>query len=281
VTPAIMDEIARLQAVPGISRAAVDIVCCEDGKTTIYIGVEEPGTPAQAFDPAPSGNARLPEAVLRGYREFQAAFDEAIKTGNFTEDDDQGHALMHFPAARAAQEGFVQLASEHRQGLVQVLHESSDAEQRAIAAQVLAYFPDKGAIAADLARAARDPYSTVRNNSIRALAIIAGFGHRHPELGISVPADPLVNLLNSLIWTDRNKSSLALMRISEARDPALLEMIKRKALPSLVEMAQWKAMGHAFAPLVILGRIAGMADPAIFQALEANKRDTILSAVRQ
>lgn len=96
-----------------------------------------------------------------------------------------------------------------------------------------------------------------------------------------VPSEPLVDLLNSLVWTDRNKTSMALMQISDARDPALLAQLRARALPSLIEMAQWKTMGHATAPLVILGRIAGMPDADIFAALASNRREPILEAIRQ
>lgn len=278
VTSQILTWGSRLEAVPGVRRAAIDAVCCEEGTTTLYIGIEEAGTPALAFEPAPGGAVLLPDEIVRGYREFEAAFEAAIRAGDFAEDDSQGHALMHFPAARAAQERFVDLASHHRAALTTVLHQSANREHRAIAAQVLAYSPSKKLIVGDLVRATRDPCSTVRNNAVRALALIGGFAHRHPELGIVVPAEPMVNLLNSLVWTDRNKASMALMQLTESRDSTLLAVIKSRALPSLIDMAQWKSLGHATPPLVILGRIAGIADQEIFAALAGNRRHTILEA---
>jgi hypothetical protein len=280
ITPEVGESLERLKAVPGVERAAIDAVCCEGGKTTLYVGIEESGTAALVFSPPPTGTIELPEVIVRGYRDFETAFEGAIRAGDFAEDDSQGHSLMHFPAARTAQERFVALASEHRAALTRVLHQSANQEHRAIAAQVLAYSPGKKEIVADLARATRDPHSGVRNNAVRALALIAGFGQRHPDRGIVVSAEPLVDLLNSLVWTDRNKSSMALLRITETRDPAVLALIKARALPALIEMAQWKAMGHATAPLLILGRIAGMEDAQLFAALERNQRDIILEAVR-
>ena len=281
VTPVLGEGAERLQAVPGVQRATIDAVCCESGKLTLYVGIEESGAPALAFSPAPTGTIALPEAIMRGYRDFESAFEAAIRAGDFAEDDSLGHSLMHYPAARAAQERFVQLASDHRAVLVTVLHQSATQEHRAIAAQVLAYSPDKKEIIGDLVRATRDPFSTVRNNAVRALALIAGFGRRNPGRGIMVPSEPLVDLLNSLVWTDRNKASMALMQISDARDPALLAQLRARALPPLIEMAQWKAMGHATAPLVILGRIAGMPDADIFAALASNRREPILEAIRR
>ena len=279
--PGVRDGVTRLEALPGVEHAAAEAVCCEDGKYTLYIGIIEPGTAALAFDPAPTGQIELPDEIVQAYEAFEAAFDQAVQAGDFAEDDTEGHAYMHFPAARAAQERFVQLASDHRAELVTVLHQSANQEHRAIAAQVLAYLPDKRTVVPALVEATRDPYPTVRNNAVRALALIAGFGRRHPDRGIMVPSEPLVDLLNSLVWTDRNKSSLALMQITETRDSTLLALLKSRALPSLIEMAQWKAMGHATAPLVILGRIAGMPDTDIFAALASNRREPILEAIRQ
>ena len=281
VTPAVRDEVWRLEAIPGVERAAIDAVCCEEGKTTIYIGVEETGAPGLTFNPAPDGAVLLPAEIVRAYEAFETAFAEAIQAGDFAEDDSQGHALMHFPAARAAQERFVHLASHHRAELTTVLRQSASQEHRAIAAQVLAYSPAKQLIVHELVRATRDPYSTVRNNAVRALALLAGFGQQYPDRGIVVPAEPLVDLLNSLVWSDRNKASLALMQISESRDSALLALLKARALPSLIEMARWKAPGHAVAAFFILGRIASLPDNEIFAAWEGDRRDGVLEAAQQ
>jgi hypothetical protein len=280
-TSALLDEARRLETVPGVARAAVDAVCCEDGKTTVYIGIEETGTPATAFRPAPTGDVQLPAEILEAYAAFEAAFTQAIQAGDFTEDDSAGHAFMHFPAARAAQERFFHLASHNRAVLTSVLHQSANQEHRAIAAQVLAYSPAKRTIVPDLVQAIRDPYSGVRNNAVRALALIAGFARRHPDRGIVVPAEPLVDLLNSLVWTDRNKSSLALMQISESRDSALLRTLKERALPSLIEMARWKSPGHAMAPFLILGRIGELPENEIFTAWENGRREEIIRAAQR
>ena len=40
-----------------------------------------------------------------------------------------------------------------------------------------------------------------------------------------MPYEPFVDLLNSPVWTDRNKSSIALMDISSTRDPRLLSLL--------------------------------------------------------
>ena len=90
-----------------------------------------------------------------------------------------------------------------------------------------------------------DPNGNVRNNAMRALALFAGMTPSAGRPLVRVPAEPFVGLLRSLVWTDRNKASLALMGLTARRDPDLLEKLRREAIEPLIEMARWKSMGHA------------------------------------
>jgi hypothetical protein len=93
-----------------------------------------------------------------------------------------------------------------------------------------------------------------------------------------VPYDPFIGLLNSLVWTDRNKSSLALMELTANRDAALLAKLRGKAMEPLVEMARWRNEGHATPALLILGRIAGWTDDAVLAASRADQREDVIQA---
>jgi hypothetical protein len=258
----------RLQALPGVSDARVNAVCCESGRILVYVGIEEKGTPAPHFNPPPKGHARLPEDVVRAGAAFDAAFENAAAHGDFEEDQSQGHSLMHDPGARAVQGGFVALADKYGQRLRDVLRDADSAEQRALAAQILGYATDKASVVGDLSAAMRDADADVRNNATRALWLIAAFAQRARDRKIQVAAEPFVDLLNSLTWSDRNKSSLALMSLTEARDPALLATLRQKAVTALAEMARWKNPGHATAPLMILGRVAGIPEKDLTSAAE-------------
>ena len=77
---------------------------------------------------------------------------------------------------------------------------------------------------------------------------------------------------------DRNKSSAALAQMTEQRDPALLTELRKEALPSLIEMARWKWMGHASSSLTILGRISGLSDKEIYRDVDAGNRKAIIAA---
>jgi hypothetical protein len=106
--------------------------------------------------------------------------------------------------------------------------------------------------------------------------LIAAFAQKEPDRKIQVASEPFVELLNSLTWTDRNKSSLALMAMTEPRDPALLATLRQKAVPALTEMARWKTRGHAVAAVMILGRVAGIPEPDLTSAAAKGDHATIV-----
>lgn len=268
----------RLRALPAVSDAQIDAVCCENGKTILYVGIKEKSSPTVRFNPRPQGRVRLPDDVVKAGAAFDAAFQKAVARGDFQEDQAEGHSLMHDPATRGVQEGFVALADRYGQQIRRVLRESDNPEQRALAAQVLGYVTDKASVVADLSSAMRDADAGVRNNALRALWLIAAFAQQAPDRKIHVATDPFVDLLNSLTWTDRNKSSLALMSLTESRDAALLSTLRQKAVPALAEMARWKSRGHALASVMILGRIAGIPEQELAAAAASGSYETIVDA---
>ena len=109
----------------------------------------------------------------------------------------------------------------------------------------------------------------------------AVFAAASPSSGrpmVRVPFEPFVKLLHSPVWTDRNKASLALARLSDRRDPNLLALLRRDAMTPLMEMARWKSEGHALPSLMILGRLGGLTDDAIQAAVTRGEREGIITA---
>ncbi|MEO5958893.1 MAG: HEAT repeat domain-containing protein [Opitutaceae bacterium] len=263
--PAEMEQ--RVATIPGVSQVHVHSVCCDEGKSILYVGIAEAGAKQIQFHPTPTGRIRLTDEIVQAGQAFDRALMEAVRSGDAEEDVSQGHSLAKNPAARARQERFIEIAARDHSLLREVLHSSSDAQHRTRAAEILAYAMDKQAVVTDLTAAARDSAPDVRNEAVRALALIAAYAQRHPDARFRVPWTPFIDLLNSVVWTDRNKSSFALMQLTESRDRDLLNELKADALPALLEMAQWKSRGHALPSFVILGRIAGVGDAAIFQNL--------------
>lgn len=258
----------RLESLPGVEEARFNVACCVDGKAMLYVGIRRKGEPAIEFRSAPQGAVRLPADVIQAGRDFQIAMQKAFLNGDPGEDRSHGHVLSNDYATRAVQERFITLAARGLKLFRDVLRNSADAEHRALAAQILAYAENKQEIVSDLVDAIRDPAEVVRNNAMRALWVMPEAAQQSTKKPIRIPARPFVEMLNSIEWTDRNKSSLALLNITNAPAIDILSELRKKALPSLIEMARWKTPGHARAPFVLLGRVAGISEDEINAAWE-------------
>src|ERR1051326_7316932 len=100
--------------------------------------------------------------------------------------------------------------------------------------------PEKTKVINDLESAMQDPDESVRANAMRALGAIAVLASREPELGIHISATWFVEMLNSIVLSDRFKAATALVNLTEKDGKAALEQIRSRALGSVLEMAQWK-----------------------------------------
>jgi hypothetical protein len=277
-TAVVREAKARITKIPGVSEVRLTGGCCDEGQSTISIGIQEVGAAALRFRAAPRGSVRLPDDIVKAGNAFDEAIGQAILSGHTEDDGSQGHSLVNDPAVRAIQERFVVFAARDLPRLRAVLRDTSDASQRALAAQVIAYTSDKRAVIGDLIEGMQDPSDGVRNNAMRALALIARLGQRNRALGIAVPPMPFVDLLNSIEWTDRNKASMALGALTETRDPIIMADLRARALPSLIEMARWKSHGHAESAFFVLGRVVGLQDDEIQVAFERGDRAVVLDA---
>jgi hypothetical protein len=265
--------------VPGIARARITLVCCDQGRVIVFVGVEERGTTTMLrFRPAPLGTARLAADIVQSGEEFSKAIMLAVQRGDAAEDRSQGHAFTHDPATRAIQERWVVYANRDLPQLRLVLRSSSDAAHRALAAMVLGYVMDKQVVVDDLVQGMSDPSEDVRNNAMRALLVFADIVPSGSRSVPRIPAEPFMDFLNSPVWSDRNKASAALMALSASRDPGLLATLRKGALTPLVEMARWKSAGHALFAFTILGRIAGYSDDAARSLWERGDREVVIEA---
>jgi hypothetical protein len=271
----------RLADLPGVVSAAIDPVCCEGGKTMLYIGIAEEGGPALELRAPPSGPSRLAADVVQTGEAFAEAHTRAIMRGTVSEDVSQGHSLMSDSLARRIQRRYIELAARDLDSLRNVLRTSGDADHRALAAEILGYAANKQGVVEDLVFAMRDQSADVRNNATRALALIAALGQQRPELGIRVPYEPFIDLLNSIAWTDRNKASLALMQLTESRDAALLTALRSRAFDAIVDIAEWSNPGHAMPGVFMLARIAGIPDAEAFAMYERGEKEKIIDAARK
>lgn len=263
-----------LKAHKGIQQAEVVFVCCVmETQWTAYVGISRKTLVVNHSNK--SKELKLPAEITNTYDSLMELLLPAIQSGYGGEDDSQGHALSDHPPSRKLQERLVSLAERYFDLLRDVLKYSKYSEQRVAAAWVIAYYHDKSAIVHDLSEAASDSDKEVRNNAIRALGIIINYIQARPNLNISVPPSPFIALMNSISWSDRNKSVGVLLALTEKRDQKLLLLLKNEALESLIDMASWKSEGHAMAGYMILGRIAGWTDQEVFESSSKNRQEML------
>jgi hypothetical protein len=79
------------------------------------------------------------------------------------------------------------------------------------------------------------------------------------------------------VFTDRNNACIALVTLTESRQPEILEAIRQGALLSLVEMARWKHLPHALPAYILLGRTAGIRENELQTAWSKGQRDQIIA----
>lgn len=273
--------VQRLRSLPNVLDADVAVVCCHQGRTIVYAGVLERGGDAPARAEARTDTAlRLPDDVVATNDAFEAAMRLAIQRGDAAENTDAGHALMRDSAARAHQLRFVDFARRDRQRLRAVLTGSANATHRAIAARVLAYQDDKRQAFNDLFAATNDPSSEVRNEALRAMALIYSRARRDQALAdrIAPFAGVFARPLLSHVWSDRNKGVFVLVQLTDGNERVLAQLRTREHVAALAEMARWSADGHAFPAMIVLGRIGRMADRETIAAWDAKDREKVIAA---
>jgi hypothetical protein len=250
----------RRAVVAIIHREPTDVrsICCDDkGNVLLFIGLPGASSKPFTYNPEPTGNERLPRDIMSLYRHLDRAIEEAVRKGGRAaqEDDSNGYALINDPAERSLELAVRRWAVEHEGELLSVLKFSSSVEDRRVASDAVGYMRQSRQQILALVHAARDPDDEVRNNASRALGVLA---KSNPALVSEIPPDTFIDMLNSGIWTDRNKGASLLMQLTAARDPVLLAKIRARALDSLIEMARWRDPGHAYFSRIILGRVAGI-----------------------
>jgi hypothetical protein len=269
----------RLEKVDGVVLARLEAACCEAGAAILFVGIEEKGAAHFDLRPPPESPVTLPDEIADAYRRFLAAYEQSARAGDAGEDVRRGHALSANPEVRAYQEGFVRLAEASSARLREVLRNSADPEQRAIAGYLTGYVPDKRAAIDDLQYAMRDPEDSVRYNAMRSLAAIAVYASQNPEAEIRISPTWPIEMLNSVIWSDRIRAVNLLLTLTESREPRILDQVRERALPSVVEMARWKSLVHALPAYILLGRVAGIADEEIQSTWGKGEREALITRI--
>ena len=218
---------------------------------------------------------------MEAYRGFLAAYQQSARAGDVREDLTGGHALSAIPEVRAFQERFVAMSEANSTKLREVLRNSSDAEQRSIAAYLTGYTADRRAAVDDLQYAMQDPEDSVRYNAMRSLTAIAVYAAQNPEAGIRISPTWPIEMLNSLQWKDRIRAVSLLLTLTENREPRILDQIRERALPSLIEMGRWKSLVHALPAYVLLGRVSGATEEEIQETWGRDQREAAIAKIAE
>jgi hypothetical protein len=250
--------------IPGIAQARTSLVCCDkNGNYHLFVGVSENDSNVFYYRAAPTLRITLPDKYTNAHSQFLDRLSDAIQKGEAGESWNQGHSLIHYLPARKIQERYMIWADENFANLRKVLRSSAYEAQRATAVQIIAYHFDKSEVVPELMYAVIDESDEVRTNAIKALTVLAHYASEHPEKKIDIPYMPFVRLINSIVWSDRNKGLSVLLQLTRTRNPDMLNKLKEVSLPALKEMAVWKSEVHALPAFVILARIAGISEEKI------------------
>lgn len=266
----------RLDSIPGVAESHLEAVY-DSKKTILYAGVEERGAPHFDIREAPEGDQKLPDVMTREYRNFVETAAAASRSHIVAEDLTQGHARSADPETRKIQDRFPLFATDHLAELRDVLRNSSDEDQRAIAAYIIGYAPNKRDVINDLQYALKDSDAGVRANATRSLVAIEVLAKLDPKQGIKISPTWFIEMLNSLSWSDRNRAVSALMVLTDQPDPSILDQIRERALQSLIDMARWKTLAHALPPYLLLGRVTGLPEDQVQAAWSRGDRDFVIN----
>lgn len=266
-----------LLSLPGVKEADISFVCCDNmGTTIIYAGTSEKKSGVNP--PRERSDIQLSAVMMQAYDSLLYHAGAGVRKGDVGDDHSRGYSLFNYPPARRIQESFINTANKNLDVLKDVLRNSKHDQHRIAAATIIAYADNRSIVAEELVAASTDENEEVRNNAIRALSVLADYSANHPNAGYSIPVEPFIALMNSLSWTDRNKSSMVLLSLSQT-NKQVLQQLKEKALKSLIEMAAWKNEGHSFPGIILLGRIAGWEDDRIMKSLLQDKTQMVKSLI--
>ena len=107
------DAETKLDQIPGVVESHLEAVCCDNGQTILYVGIEERGAPHFDLREPPEGEVVLPDEIVSTYNRFLEATPAAARRGSTSEDPAHGHFLMADGSTRAVQEMFPALADQY------------------------------------------------------------------------------------------------------------------------------------------------------------------------
>lgn len=253
----------NLEKIAGVKLVQTSVICCDkDGRYVLFIGIAENDSLVFSFRKSPSLKIKLPDSYTNAYEHFSRRLNEAILTGQASDDWSNGYSLLKYAPARRIQEKYKRWANADFNGLRKMLRSSAYESQRATAVQIIAYNDDKSKVIPELLYAITDEDDETRNNAVTALSAVTYYMTLNPGK-IKIPFQPFIRMINSPVWSDRNEGLAMLAQLSESRNEELFYQLRASSMRSLKEMALWKSETHAKPALIVLGRMAGWPDEKI------------------
>lgn len=189
------------------------------------------------FKAAPKGFFKDPDGLLTSWREYEEIALDLVESGSITPDADKCPAV-HCPFGHSHKKlkPFEKVFSEgvrkNEKALVEILNQSSQMDDRASAAYLLAYLNDANKVSTLLIPAIKDPEPLVRNNVLRVLGDIA---EKNKE--IVLPSKPFLEALEFPRSSDRSKAVFVVLMMS-AGSQQVREDILKSSVPALLAMLQ-------------------------------------------
>jgi hypothetical protein len=170
--------------------------------------------------------------------------------------------------------------SQDVEGLLAAVRAAADASIRANSAVWLGDRPPAQSIIDALQWAAQDLDPLVRKAAVRGLVRMAkAVPFADPELKLQVLPTWILAMLHSVIWTDRVNAVDALLELTAAPNPLLIDRIRETGFESLTQMAKWRHLPHALPPFLLLCRAAGLSDAEAQSAWAAGDRDKVFARI--
>lgn len=267
-----------------VIQAEVKGHCCLGDDVVLYIGILENGAKPFSLHSPPTEDLALPTKVDLVYKRLLHALEAAYERGATGETYNMGYPLSEDAEARRYQETLALVVDPYVEDLGQILRRSADEPTRAAAAYILAYTKHKAEAETHLQFALRDFDPDVRLNALRSLGFIGQALALAPpdEEGNRKTVSPtwLIEMLQSVSFEDRLESARMLVKLVPKENASALSQIEERALPALVQMAQWSVPEHAAAAYTLLGRIAGLPEVDIEKSFREKHRETVLDLIR-
>ncbi|HEX4955476.1 MAG TPA: hypothetical protein VF017_18955 [Thermoanaerobaculia bacterium] len=227
----------------GLASLSCSPVLFLDGRAYLVVEVvEKEEAERLQFGTAPLEDVALPESLVSLYTRLRERQQDNFRQGRANQEDvKQGYLDYSEPVMHGIAQELAAAVPPHRTTLLAALAQDKDAEDRARAATLLHWAPDKEGSIAAAHRYLADPSSLVRNDISRFLLFYLDQVKSRETLGSVI--DALALQLSRPSHGDRNKALYALESLLEGT-PDLSPVVAQKAGPWILRIARQSVLDN-------------------------------------